>query len=166
MTLIVETGSGLSNAESYASVAEADAYCTNLGLTAWTGVTADKEIALRKATTYLDATYAWVGEIYDDTQALGWPRVEAYDNEGRDLNYIVPSKIKAATIELAIKALTSELLSDTTSANFITKEKVGSLEVEYAPGAPTSTQYNIVGRMLNGYTNGQLGGATVKLNRV
>lgn len=35
MTITTETGAGLANAESYASVAAADARCASLGLTAW-----------------------------------------------------------------------------------------------------------------------------------
>lgn len=35
MTIIIETGAGLANAESYASVAAADARCASLGLIAW-----------------------------------------------------------------------------------------------------------------------------------
>lgn len=35
MTITTETGAGLADAESYASVAAADARCASLGLTAW-----------------------------------------------------------------------------------------------------------------------------------
>jgi hypothetical protein len=38
MTLLTETGAGLADAESYASVAEADARCASLGLIARTGL--------------------------------------------------------------------------------------------------------------------------------
>ena len=35
MTIALETGAGLADAESYASVAAADARCASLGLIAW-----------------------------------------------------------------------------------------------------------------------------------
>ena len=35
MTIIIETGAGLADAESYASVAAANARCASLGLTSW-----------------------------------------------------------------------------------------------------------------------------------
>ena len=38
MSIIPETGAGLPDAESYASVAAADARCASLGLIAWTGL--------------------------------------------------------------------------------------------------------------------------------
>ena len=56
MALIVEDGSGLSGANSYASTAQADTYASDRGLTAWTGDTATKEAALIRATDYLEAT--------------------------------------------------------------------------------------------------------------
>lgn len=40
MTLTTETGAGLPGAESYASIAAADARCASLGLTAWAALTA------------------------------------------------------------------------------------------------------------------------------
>ena len=38
MALIVEDGTGLANAESYVSVADATTYHTNYGNTAWTAI--------------------------------------------------------------------------------------------------------------------------------
>lgn len=35
MSIIIETGAGLPDAESYASIAAADARCASLGPTAW-----------------------------------------------------------------------------------------------------------------------------------
>ena len=43
--LTIETGAGLADAESYASVAAADARCASLGLTAWA--------TLREAESYV-----------------------------------------------------------------------------------------------------------------
>ena len=51
MALIVEDGTGLETAESYASVAQADARLAALGMTNWaTLTTTEKEQALRRAT--------------------------------------------------------------------------------------------------------------------
>jgi hypothetical protein len=50
MTLTTETGAGLPNADSYASLAAADARCASLGVTAWAALAESaKEIALRTA---------------------------------------------------------------------------------------------------------------------
>ena len=65
MALVVEDGSGLSGANSYATAAQADTYASDRGLSAWTGDTATKEAALIRATDYLEATYreAWLGYV-------------------------------------------------------------------------------------------------------
>jgi len=57
LTLILETGAGLANANSYATVAESDAYHDgHLYATAWTGATSgNKAAALVMATRLIDA---------------------------------------------------------------------------------------------------------------
>lgn len=108
-TLIVETGAGLATANSYATAAEATAYFDALSTpTAWSSATTDnKEKALRMATQWLDTTYgqAWIGARESSTQALDWPRTYAYDAAGELLADVVPSRLKAATAELAVKYL-------------------------------------------------------------
>ena len=53
MTLVIEDGTGKSNAESYISVADADTYHSNRGNTDWAALTtAEKERLLRIATDY------------------------------------------------------------------------------------------------------------------
>ena len=58
MTIIVEDGTGLANAESYVSVVDANTYHSKLGNDAWTDLdTSVKEQLLRKATDYMVAQY-------------------------------------------------------------------------------------------------------------
>lgn len=166
MTIVVETGTGSSTADSYISVADADTYHSNLSNSAWASADdADKEVALRKATQYLDATYKWIGTIYSTTQSLGWPRVSVTDKEGRDLDYSVPLNIKNATCELALIALSSSLVVNTDSSSYIKREKVGPIETEYKDGAPSQTQYNYVSRLLKGLHIGSSSSNTVSVVR-
>ena len=157
MALVVENGSGLSGANSYASVSEADTYASDRGLTAWTGDTAAKEAALIRATDYLEATYreAWLGYRATQTQALSWPRT----NVEVDLYPVpantVPTAVKSATIEMAIRALTENLLAD--QGQRVKREKVDVLEVEYADGSDATVRYPFVGRMLSPYIYGGAG---------
>lgn len=167
MTLVVEDGTGLTNADSYLSVADADTYFTNLGNTSWAGTTTVKEVALRKATQYLDNTYNWIGDILSLEQSLNWPRTDVEDSNGRDLSDSVPVKVKNATAEMALLTLSSTLVPNTTNANYVKREKVGELETEYFSGAPTGTQYRYVDRMLNGLYDSKSGpSSTRKLSRV
>src|SRR5687768_9190680 len=109
MALIVEDGTGLSTAESYISVANADSYHSVRGNTTWTGVDSLKEAALRRATTYIDGRY---GARFTGTrrlardQALMWPRSDATDVEGWTIeNDEVPVEIERATAEAALREL-------------------------------------------------------------
>lgn len=137
MSLIVEDGSGMENAESYISVADADTYHSNLGNSTWATLTTTvKEQLLRKATNYMVQVYrqSWAGIRKNDTQSLDFPRylVPKYDN-GAMYSYYdensVPKEVKDACCEFALKANTSALAPD---LDRLTKrEKLGTLEVEY-----------------------------------
>jgi hypothetical protein len=119
LTLIKETGAGLSNANSYASAADGDAYHDgHLYATTWTGATTgNKEKALVMATRLIDTHYLFFGVKLLKTQALMWPRYAAPDKDqagGRafiDDNEI-PENLLKATCELARELL----LADRTSA--------------------------------------------------
>ena len=124
MALIVEDGTGLPDADSYVSVADADIYATAMGHFAWldAAVTNDqKEVALRRATQYIDSEYTFRGSILDPDQALEWPREE----------YAWPIRaVVHACCELAVRALSTALLVDV-DAGSVKREKVGPLETEY-----------------------------------
>ncbi len=84
MTLVVEDGTGITNANAYVSVAAADSYFAARNNTVWSSkTTAEKEAAILYATSFLDAAFLWIGHITHDEQALGWPRGWAYDHEDR-----------------------------------------------------------------------------------
>mgnify|MGYP003343608086 FL=1 len=108
-TLIVETGAGLSTSNSYATAAEATTYFDNLSTaTVWTSATTEqKEKALRIATQWLDTSYGqdWIGQRSSSAQALDWPRDGAYDAAGELLEDVVPTRLKAATAEVAVRYL-------------------------------------------------------------
>lgn len=154
MALVVENGNGLSGANSYATAAEADSYAADRGLAAWTGDTASKEAALIRATDYLEATYrgAWLGYRSTPTQALSWPRTNVEVDLYPVPANIVPTPVKNATIEMAIRALTEDLLAD--QGQRVKREKVDVLEVEYADGSDATQRYPLVGRMLTPYIYG------------
>ena len=135
MPIIIETGDGLADAESYASVAAADARCASLGMTGWAALTeADKEIALRRATLFM-ATYRtrWAGRRVHQRQALDWPRYNVVVDGFTVPSTAVPLDVVNACIDLAVRAGSGEdLLPDLdTGSNTIKKDKTGPLETEY-----------------------------------
>lgn len=149
MALIVEDGSGLSTAESYASVATADAYWAARNNTTWSGLTtAVKEANLRVASEYLGARFAgrWRGVRVKTTQALDWPRSDVCV-DGVTLVYnVLPPQLVRAVCELALKLVTAPLVADETAQ--VKSETVGPLSVVYADGARQQTRYAYVEYLL------------------
>ena len=81
LTLIKEDGTGRSDANSYAAVADADSYFEgHLYASAWTAATATtKAAALVMATRLVDSQYQFNGFRAHDAQALQWPRERCPD---------------------------------------------------------------------------------------
>jgi hypothetical protein len=104
LILVVETGAGLSTANSYATVAEADAYYEARPFSSsWQEMTTlEKTVSLVYATRLLDEQSDWFGTRSTTIQALRWPRSGALDRDGETLEATeLPVDIKRATMELA-----------------------------------------------------------------
>ncbi len=170
MPIIIETGAGLPDAESYASIAAADARCASLGLTAWAAlVEADKEIALRKAMIFM-ATYRtrWAGRRVYQRQALDWPRNNVAVDGFTVLSTVVPLDIVNACIDLAVRAGRGEdLLPDLdTGSNAIKKDKTGPLETEYFQNTTDARErFVAVDALLAPYFGSAGGGNSIKVTR-
>jgi hypothetical protein len=158
MALIVEDGTGLLDAESYASVAEADAYHAARGNTAWANV-AEKEAMLRRATDYMTQAYRmrWAGDRVYDAQALDWPRAWVpITSRSYAFSYLsqtlVPIEVKRACMELALIAASGDLNAplDRTTV----REQVGEIAVEYDTSAPEYRRFRGVDMMLTPYLAG------------
>lgn len=134
MAFIVETGEGLENANSFISTDFADEYFEDRGDSTWAATDySDKEVALIRATDYINLSYDFVGSVSTTTQALEWPRDDAYDINGRSLEDI-PTVLKKATAELALQVLSDdELISNYDNTGRVIRERVeGTVEVEYS----------------------------------
>lgn len=151
MALIVEDGTIVAGAESYCTVAFADAYHTARGNTSWTGSDAVKEAALRKATDYTVQVYRdlWQGYRVDEDQVLDWPRsMVAVDTFAVDY-LTIPTDIKNATAELALRALSAELTVDVSQQK--RRVKIGQIETEYDTSSGQQKRYSRVTGMLAPY---------------
>ena len=167
MSLIVEDGSVVTGAESYISVADASNYHTVRGNTAWAALTTDalREAALRKATDYMRQAYRsrWQGYKVNEDQALDWPRygveVEGYAVDSD----IVPTEVKNACAELALRASAADLNPDLTQG--VAREKVGQIEVEYDKASPQFTRYKAIDALLSPYLKAGGGGCSMGVIR-
>lgn len=137
MSLVVEDGTGLATAQSYISSADADAYHTAHGNTAWTGT--GKDAALVRATAWLDARYRsrWVGTKATSAQALEWPRYGATDIDGWDVSMTIPAGLKAALCEAALREVVSSgsLTEPDNRDGLIVAETEGGMSRTYSRGA-------------------------------
>lgn len=158
MALVVETGTGLIDAESYCSVSFADTHLGNYGYTLWaTMTTTEKEQALRRATHYMLQVYRlkWAGSRMKEDQALDWPR---YDVPRKDIaNYYgvyasvypfdeVPNEVQQACAKMAYKAAAGDLSPDIGQQK--TRVKVGPIETEYLPGSVQYVRYREIDNLL------------------
>ncbi|NLS03616.1 hypothetical protein HGP14_09620 [Rhizobium sp. P32RR-XVIII] len=135
MALIVEDGSGMTDADAFISVEYADAYHSAMVNATWTGDVALKEGAIRRATAFLSNSYQWQGyKRQGRPQALAWPRVDVTDREGWGVAFdAVPVEIQKATAEVALRELVSpgSMNPDFLASEQVKREKIGQIEVEY-----------------------------------
>lgn len=166
MSLIVETGAGASDSESYISVVDAATYHAARGNTSWASLASDtvREQLLRKATEYMVQAYrqSWKGVRLNLTQALDWPRSGVVVDGYLINSDFVPTEVKRACAELALKASTTTLAPDVTQA--VKREKVDVIEVDYADYSSQIVGYRAIDLMLAPYLDGY-SGANVRLVR-
>lgn len=139
MTITVEDGTIVANANSYVDHEELAAYAALRGVTL-SAVQADREVLLIKAMDWLDQ-YAnqWKGTRTSTTQALEWPRygVRLYSGQPYLDQNTIPAELKNLQMTVALAAIDVTLLPthDTTRKGQVIREKVDVLEVAYSdPG--------------------------------
>jgi hypothetical protein len=135
MAFVVEDGTGLTNANSFISLAYANTYFTDKGVSSWSGTDASKEAALVRASSYLTTAYLWKGsKINERSQALAFPRSGVYDLEGYEVAQdAVPIEIQISTAELALlELLTPSTLNPAVKlSERVSREQIGQISVDY-----------------------------------
>jgi hypothetical protein len=164
MALTPETGAGLADADSYCSLAFADAHHAARGITLWaTMSTNEREQVLRRATDFMVQVYRskWAGRRVTEAQALDWPRAwvprQDFDRApstppallSGDLYYpsnVVPVEVQRACAELAYRGGFGPLAPDIERQTV--REKLDTLEVEYDPSAAPYARYRAIENLL------------------
>jgi hypothetical protein len=153
MSLVVETGSGLSTAEALASVADFRAYFASVGVDVTALTDTQVEQALRKATFYLEQKYRfrWKGCKLTTTQVLSWPRAfveikDAINFYGNGIVYIpqneIPKPVIYSCCELAYKSTFGDLFTDTKQQ--VISQTVGPITTVYDKYSAQHTQYSAI----------------------
>jgi hypothetical protein len=165
MSLIVEDGTGMADAESLCTVTFADTFHSNRGNTLWaTMTTTEKEQALRRFTEHARGRYQgrWKGDRVYSTQALDFPRIGLCVDGFAVLSNIVPVEVQNAWALGAFKAASGDLDPDLTQT--VKRKKVGPIEVEYADNSSQAKRFKAIDQILGPYLTG-MGGANVRLVR-
>lgn len=150
MPLTVENGTGLSDADSYITVAAFKAYADDRGYS-YAGYTDTQiEQKLRLGTQYVDTIQRYKAQRLVASQSLEFPRLELYDWSGI-LVEGVPLRVKNATAELAFRALSGELYADLDRGGQVQSESVGPISVTYKDGAPVGKFFTFAMNLLEPY---------------
>jgi hypothetical protein len=136
MSLILETGEGVPDSNSYLSITEAEDILTDLGYD-----TFPAESDLINASLYLDTYLDPASFILTEGQGLLWPREPFTDNQGRTIEGI-PKAIKRAVAIISMEFMEEDLF-DIEPA--VISESYGNSSVEFV--APQSKPGRVVSQL-------------------
>lgn len=154
MALVVEDGSVVEGANSYASYDALLLYAEERGHSSVESADEDAaEAALVRGTSYVDGRYAsrWPGsKVGGREQTLAWPRRLVVDSYGDDVpDDEIPREIVWAACEAAIRELDSpgSLTPDYVATQQIVSESVGPISVQYSDPGDSSGVRPVVTRI-------------------
>lgn len=133
--LIIEDGTGVAGAQSYATVAQLDAYAQLRGLSL-PSTEEEKERLLILAMDYIEAkTNDFAGERRLATQPLSWPRYGMWIFNAYFDDYAIPDILIEAQCDIAARSVGIDLLPTILPSGPkgpVTQETVGPVSVSYA----------------------------------
>lgn len=156
MALVVEDGTGKTDADSYCSLSDAVAYAAARGLTFPASPAGPAEAALIRATAAIDATYRarFPGQRTSGrAQSLEWPRKYAGDAAGEPIaDDEIPQEIMNAVCEAAIRELAApnSMMPDLERGGQIKSIQAGSVAIEYGGNATARTAFTLIDGILAG----------------
>jgi hypothetical protein len=143
MTMVIETGSGVTGANSYCTMTFTSAYFVDIGKSSeWTTLATGQESALIRSCYYME-NLDWLGLKALSTQPLEWPRRGVTDKNGYYVSATgIPLQIKWVQSELAIRFLNGDdPLPDQDATGNIIREKVDVIEIQYESGGAQQMPY-------------------------
>lgn len=136
VTLVVEDGTGRSDANAVVSLADFKTYFDGRGKDYSTYGDADLNAAIVRASDFLANAYIWQGrKINLRAQTMPFPRYAVTDRENWPvLPNEIPREVKAACCEIALyeAANPGGLNPTVVQSEKVRSEQVGSIRVEYA----------------------------------
>lgn len=145
MALIIEDGTIVPGADSFATAVELVTYADDYGLTI-PATAPEQERLLRRAALQMSAL-SWKGNIVSASQSLSWPRRDVYIGQGSGLiwnrpstivnDYLVPQnaipdQVKKGQMALAAEIHADDLVPAEQTQGAVLSETVGPLSQTYA----------------------------------
>lgn len=152
--LVIEDGTGVTNANAYASLTFMDNYHSNLGNTNWSGGFLVRENAALRFMRWLDGQeHLLQGERTYDNQCLAWPRCGVFIGDKELDNDVVPLNVLKAysegtLIEFLKKDATAPTLKDGGGKIKESFKKLGPMSKGVTYGAATSQEKSYQSVML------------------
>jgi hypothetical protein len=136
VTLIVEDGTGKSNANAIVSLDAVKEYWDGRGVSYAEYSDDQLNGAIVRASAFLASAYQWQGiKVNQRAQTMPFPRTGVFDREGWNiLQDEIPREVKAACAEIALyeAANPGGMNPNVVLAEKVTSEQVGPIKVEYA----------------------------------
>lgn len=116
MPLVVEDGTGLSNANAYVSESFVDTFHADRNNTSWADATSpEKQAAIIRASEYIDKRFGrrFRGFRKLKEQALEWPRLSSFDDDGFLFSGTddLPRQLEKAAAEYSLRAFLCGVLA-------------------------------------------------------
>ncbi|NJB67501.1 hypothetical protein GGQ74_001141 [Desulfobaculum xiamenense] len=152
IVLVVETGRVVAGANTFVTLAEANAYHEARGNAAWTGTEDEKAVALVRAGQYLNGL-AWKGARTARANAMAWPRGGVMDAEGQEWAADeIPQAVRDAQCEAALREIEARgsLQPNLARGGQVKRKKTDVLETEYFESATPRDRFTAITDMLWG----------------
>jgi hypothetical protein len=158
LTLTVEDGTEVVDANTYISMADCSTYNIEVGNYAWSSYAQiDREAAILRAMRWIKGLETkWLGYRTTQTQELAWPRSGMYNLDDVLLgDDVIPEELKDALCEAAWHEITSKDVLNpglTTSGGGVLEKKVKAGPVEsttkYSAATTTNTEFPAIMAMI------------------
>ena len=152
MTIIVENGTLVANANSYVSVADFVSWADSRGITY--PALPELEQKILRAMDFIESLN-FIGQKHEETQSLQWPRdyvlIDGYSVESNE----IPKEVKSAVYE-AVKLEIDNDSKLTPTERETLSESIGDISVTYSSSAGMSRQTPALTKALRKITHSEV----------
>lgn len=152
MSLVVEDGTGIANANTYISLADVSSYCLDFDFEDFfSKLEAEQNALILKSMRFIES-FDFVGTKNQTENNLQWPRDDAYERNGLLIDSsTIPANIKNAVCEgVILEATSSGILQPSLSRQGLKSEKYGDVKFEYFSSGRVNPSFLTISGLLVG----------------